>query len=52
MASETPGFEPENPLAVDTPRERQEADFSDQIDLGNNETQAGRTLGQVIDQFS
>jgi hypothetical protein len=52
VASETPGSEPENPLAVDTPRERQEADFSDQIDLGNNETQAGRTLGQVIDQFS
>ena len=52
VAGETPRPEFENPLTVDTPRERQEADLSDQIDRGNNETQAGRVLGQVLDQFS
>jgi hypothetical protein len=52
VAGETPRPEFENPLTVDTPRERQEADLSDQIDRGNNETQAGRALGQVLDQFS
>ena len=52
VAGETPGPEPENPLTVDTPRERQEASFSDQIDRGNNETQAGRVLGRILDQFS
>ena len=44
--------EPDDPLTVDTPRERQEADLSDQIDRGRNETQAGRQIGQVLDQFS
>ena len=39
--------EPDDPLTVDTPRERQEADLSDQIDRGRNETQAGRQIGQV-----
>ena len=52
VAGEAPGPELENPLTVDTPRERQEVNFSDQIDHGNNETQAGRALGQVLDQFS
>lgn len=52
VAGETPGPEPENPLTVDTPRERQEAEFSDPIDRGNNETQAGRALGQILDQLS
>ena len=52
VAGETPRPEFENPLTVDTPRERQEADLSDQIDRGNNETQAGRALGQVLGQFS
>jgi hypothetical protein len=51
VAGEAPEPEFENPLTVDTPRERQEANFSDQIDRGNNETQAGRALGQVLDQF-
>ena len=52
VVGETPRLEPENTLTVDTPRERQEADLSDQINRGNNETQAGRALGQVLDQFS
>ena len=52
VVGETPRLEPENPLTLDTPRERQEADLSDQIDRGNNETQAGRAIGQVLDQFS
>lgn len=51
-AGETLQPEPQDPLTVDTPRERQEAELSDQIDRGNNETQAGRALGQVLDQFS
>ena len=44
--------EPDDPLTVDTPRERQEADLSDQIDRSRNETQAGRQIRQVLDQFS
>jgi len=44
--------EQDDPLTVDTPRERQEADLADQIDRGRNETQAGRQIGQVLDQFS
>ncbi|MBC8452064.1 MAG: hypothetical protein H8D70_02460 [Rhodospirillaceae bacterium] len=52
VAGETLRPEPEDPLTVDTPRERQEAELSDQVDRGNNETQAGRALGQVLDQFS
>ena len=61
LAQETPASpppgeaivpEPDDPLTVDTPRERQEADLSDQIDRGRNETQAGRQIGQVLDQFS
>ena len=49
---ETVRPEPNDPLTVDTPRERQEADLSDQVDRGLGETQANRPLGQVLDQFS
>ena len=44
--------EPNDPLRIDTPSERQASELGDQIDRGSNETQAGRALGQVLDQFS
>lgn len=49
---ETIQAEQNDPLVVDTPRERQETQLSDQINRGNNETQGDRVLGQVLDQFS
>ena len=44
--------EPNDPLRIDTPRERQDEQLSDQVDRGLNETQLGRQLGRVLDQFS
>jgi len=42
----------DDPLSVDTAQERQQADFADQVNRGNNETEAARPLGQLLDQFS
>ena len=55
-ASPPPGevlkAEPNDPLRIDTPQERQNEQLSDQVDRGLNETQSGRQLGRVLDQFS
>ena len=44
--------ESNDPLRIDTPQKRQNEQFSDQVDRGLNETQSGRQLGRVLDQFS
>lgn len=44
--------EPNDPFRIDTPQERQDEQLSDQVDRGLNETQSGRQLGRVLDQFS
>lgn len=44
--------EEDDPLIIDTAQEQQEIELSEPLDRGNNETAAGRELGQVLDQFS
>jgi len=46
------GPERDDPLLIDTAQEIQEVELSEPLDRGNNETAAGRELGQVLDQFS
>lgn len=41
-----------DPLLIDTAQEIQEVELSEPLDRGNNETAAGRKLGQILDQFS
>ena len=40
------------PLFIVMGQEKQEIGLSDALDRGNNETAAGRELGQILDQFS
>lgn len=44
--------ETDDPLRIDTAQETQRLELSDPVDRGRNETQAGRALGQILDQFS
>ena len=46
------GPERNDPLLIDTAQEMQEVELSEPLDRGNNETVAGRKLGQILDQFS
>ena len=41
--------EGDNPLFIVTAQETQEIELSDLLDRGNNETAAGRELGQILD---
>ena len=44
--------EEDDPLLIVTAQEKQKIEFSDPLDRANNETVAGRELGQILDQFS
>ncbi len=44
--------EANDPLLIDTAREKQDEQLSNQVNRGLNETQTGRQLGRVLDQFS
>ena len=44
--------EEDDPLLIVTAQEKQKIGFSDPLDRANNETVAGRELGQILDRFS
>lgn len=44
--------EPDDPLTIDTAQEQQRIELATPINRGQNESQAARPLGRILDQFS